>query len=563
MRSRKEIMRSLFPTQQYGWMAMLFFLLLLPNLFVLFLGSDLSGNALKQLAYLFFSCLLFLLPALFLKARSYFLWMSVFVWFAPIEIGHILFFQMPISVGLMTAILHTNFQEAYELIRSIGIFAIPVAFVISFYYWVTLRKIDNTPILTPKGKLAFGGFFLLFNIALFTAMWHISRHSDMRLMMTTDAFFSKYRKVYPCDLLVATYRVLASDREVRIMHQKLTDFTFDASRQEDTSQREIYVLVIGESARYGNFSINGYARQTTPLLEKTENLISFSQALSTANLTETALRQLLTRATPENPDLAYQEKTLPELFAECGFKTAWIGNQSAGDRFIQRIASTVDYRYFSTTEFDAANNFDEKLLPEMDNVLSLENSKQLIVLHTLGSHFRYNSRYPQEFIRYTPTLEETTKYNVINASNKDVLVNSYDNTIAYTDFILHEIIQRVADTHAIGAVVYISDHAENLFDDEEQHAMHGTVTPNRYEVHIPFLVWISDAYLQAREEKVLEMQKHKDCRISTTNLFDSFADIAGISYRQEDKRLSVAAPDFQEDSVWQVITPDKHIIKMQ
>lgn len=563
MRSRKEIMRSLFPTRQYSWMAMLFFLLLLPNLFVLFLGSDLSGNALKQLAYLFFSSLLFLLPALFLKARSYFLWMSVFVWFAPIEIGHILFFQMPISVGLMTAILHTNFQEAYELIRSIGIFAIPVAFVISFYYWVTLRKIDNTPILTPKGKLAFGGFFLLFNIALFTAMWHISRHSDMRLMMTTDAFFSKYRKVYPCDLFVATYRVLASDREVRIMHQKLTDFTFDASRQEDTSQREIYVLVIGESARYGNFSINGYARQTTPLLEKTENLISFSQALSTANLTETALRQLLTRATPENPNLAYQEKTLPELFAECGFKTAWIGNQSAGDRFIQRIASTVDYRYFSTTEFDAANNFDEKLLPEMDNVLSLENSKQLIVLHTLGSHFRYNSRYPQEFIRYTPTLEETTKYNVINASNKDVLVNSYDNTIAYTDFILHEIIQRVADTHAIGAVVYISDHAENLFDDEEQHAMHGTATPNRYEVHIPFLVWISDAYLQAREEKVLEMQKHKDCRISTTNLFDSFADIAGISYRQEDKRLSVAAPDFQEDSVWQVITPDKHIIKMQ
>ena len=66
MKSRKEIMQSLFPTQRYGWMAMLFFLLLLPNFFVLFLGSDLAGNALKQLAYLFFSCLLFLIPALFL-----------------------------------------------------------------------------------------------------------------------------------------------------------------------------------------------------------------------------------------------------------------------------------------------------------------------------------------------------------------------------------------------------------------------------------------------------------------------------------------------------------------
>ena len=563
MKSRKEIMQSLFPTQRYGWMAMLFFLLLLPNFFVLFLGSDLAGNALKQLAYLFFSCLLFLIPALFLKARSYFLLMSVFVWLAPIEIGHILFFRMPVSVGLMTAILHTNPQEAYELIRSIGGWGIPVAGVIIFYYWIIFRKIENNPILTSKGKWVFGLFFLLFNIALFAAMWHISRHSDMRREMAIDAFYSKYRKVYPCDLLVATYRVLASDREVRIMHRKLADFSFGACRQDEISEREIYVLVIGESARYGNFSVNGYARQTSPLLDKTENLVSFSQTLSTANLTETALRQLLTRATPENPDLAYQEKTLPELFAECGFQTAWIGNQSAGDRFIQRIASTVDYRYFSTTEFDATDNFDEKLLPEMDKVLDLKNSKQLIVLHTLGSHFRYNSRYPQTFARYKPTLEETTQYNVIHVSNKDILVNSYDNSIAYTDFILHEIIRRIADTQAIGAVVYISDHAENLFDDEEQRAMHGTATPNRYEVHVPFFVWTSDEYLQVRKEKVLEMQKHKDCRVSTTNLFDSFTDIAGISYKQEDKRLSVAAPAFREDSVWRIITPDKHIIKMQ
>ena len=199
----------------------------------------------------------------------------------------------------------------------------------------------------------------------------------------------------------------------------------------------------------------------------------------------------------------------------------------------------------------------------MDKVLDLKNPKQLIVLHTLGSHFRYNSRYPQTFARYKPTLEETTQYNVIHVSNKDILVNSYDNSIAYTDFILHEIIRRIADTQAIGAVVYISDHAENLFDDEEQRVMHGTATPNRYEVHVPFFVWTSDEYLQVRKEKVLEMQKHKDCRGSTTNLFDSFADIAGISYKQEDKRLSVAAPAFQEDSVWRIITPDKHIIKMQ
>ncbi len=563
MKHTKTIKRLFFSNHQYCWMIVLFLILLLPNFFVMFLGSDLAGNFTKQIAYLFFSCLLFLIPALFLKAKSYFLLMSVFVWLAPIEIGHILFSRMPISVGLMTAILHTNSQEAYEFISSIAWCILPVLLIPCVYYWITFRKIKNIPILSLKGKLLLGIFFLLFNIFLFAAMWYISKDSDMCRVVATNAFYSKYRKVYPCDLFVATARVIATDKEIKAMKQKLSKFTFGARQQKEIKEREIYVLVIGESARYGNFSVNGYNRQTSPLLENTPNLISFSRAMSTANLTETALRQLLTRATPENPNLAYQEKTLPELFSECGFHTAWIGNQSAGDRFIQRIASTVNYCYFSTTEFDAANNYDENLLPMMDMVLNLKNPKQLIILHTLGSHFRYNARYPQEFTRYYPALQETTKYNVINEANKEMLINSYDNTIVYTDFIVHEIIQRVANTHSVSAVVYISDHAENLFDDEQQQTMHGTATPNRYEVHIPFFVWTSNQYIQKQKEKVSEMQKHKDCRVSTTNLFDSFADIAGISYKCENKQLSVAASAFQEDSIWLVIAPDKHIIKIR
>ena len=113
-----KMIRSLFPSNKYGWMTLLFFLLLLPNLVVMFRSSDLAGDIPKQVAYLFFSCLILTVPALLFKARVYFALSSLFLILSPIEIGHVILNKMPISIGLMSAILHTNNQEAFELIYS-------------------------------------------------------------------------------------------------------------------------------------------------------------------------------------------------------------------------------------------------------------------------------------------------------------------------------------------------------------------------------------------------------------------------------------------------------------
>ena len=566
MSNIRNILSILFPSNRYGWMLILFLLLLLPNFSVAFLGSDLSGNLFKQIAYLSFSVLLFLIPILFLKARTYFVFASIFLWLAPIEIGHILFCRMPVSVGLMSAILHTTQQEASEFIRSVWIYIIPIVCILGLYYWILFRKIENKPLLTGKGKILFAGFFLIFNLALFIEMWRLASFTDAdytRMERTVDSFKSKYRKVYPCDLLWATSEVLQTERAIKQMNEQLRDFSFHAYLRQPIAERELYVLVIGESARYGNFSINGYERETSPLLAGTENLISYSQVLSTANLTETALRQMLTRATPWQQERAYQEKALTDAFRECGFHTAWIGNQSAKDDFIQRIVSNMDAHFFSTTDYDATANYDEKLLPHFDEILRQNHQKQFVVIHTLGSHFRYNARYPESFTRFTPALQTFTDYGIVNAANKELLVNSYDNTICYTDSILHEIIQRVANTQSVSAVVYISDHAENLYDDDRELAMHGSTTPTKYELHVPLFIWTSESYKQARKEKACALQQHKACKVSTTNLFPSLLDIAGIAYPEEELQLSIASSCFQEDSVWYIITPDKRVIKMK
>lgn len=559
-----KMIRSLFPSNKYGWMTLLFFLLLLPNLVVMFRSSDLAGDIPKQVAYLFFSCLILTVPALLFKARVYFALSSLFLILSPIEIGHVILNKMPISIGLMSAILNTNNQEAFELIYSLKGYVLLFILILILYYWVLFTRIENKPIFTGKGKIVVFSLFALFNITLWGTMWKMSDYTDgavYRMRAANSNFLMKYKKVYPCDLLAATTEVFAMEREIDRMQEQLKDFSFRAERQDTLPGKEIYVLVIGESSRYGNYSLNGYNRPTSPLLDKQENLVSYSKVLTTSNLTNIAIQQILTRATPDSPDIAYKEKALPDAFIECGFSTAWLASQSSSDRFVKRITADMDYTFFSTTDFDSADNYDGKLLPHLDSVLSLDKQKQLIVIHTLGSHFRYNARYPESFCRFTPSLHDNTGYDVVSPSNKEILVNSYDNSICYTDYVLNEIIRKVDGEKAVSAVVYLSDHAENLYDDERNLAVHGNTEPSIYELHIPLFIWTSAAYRNARPEKAEAIEDHKEKKVSTSNLFHSFLDIAGLSYPEEDKGESVASPEFREDSVWYILTPDKRLIK--
>lgn len=563
MKSIGKILRSLFPANNYGWMTLLFFLLLLPNFVVMFKSSDLAGDFVKQAAYMFFSCLILLVPALFFKVRFYFLFQSLFLLMSPIEIGHILFSRMPVTIGLMSAILNTNQQEAFELIYSMKGYVILFLLILLVFYGILFTQIENKPLFTRRGKIWMCCLYILFNLALWTAMWKISDDTNgtaFRIQAVTNNFYSKYTKTYPCNLIAVFIETLATEQETEQMQEKLKDFRFHAQRQKTIQEKEIYVLIIGESCRYGNFSVNGYERPTSPLLEKEKDLISYSKALTTSNVTHLAIPQILTRATPHDPDRAHKEKALPDLFIECGFHTAWIASQYASNRFVKRITKGMDYSFFSTTDFDSADNYDGKLLPHIDSVLNMNNQKQLIIVHTLGSHFRYNARYPKSFERFTPSLQDNTGYDVINPDNKEVLVNSYDNSICYTDYVLDEIIRKVDAQDAISAVVFISDHAENLYDDERHMTMHGNVEPTIYELHIPLFIWTSSAYRKIHPNKTETINNHKEKKVSTSNLFHSFLDLASISYPEEKKEKSFASTEFREDSVWYILTTDERII---
>lgn len=558
--SKKIIEKAIYPNQ-YGWMLFLFILLLLPNLSVLCFCSELS--LFKRIASLVFAVLIWLLPALFLKARSYFLLAGLFVLAAPLEIGSAFLNKTPLTEGLVSAIFHTDRAEASELLATFYGFIPFILLVWGSYYWVVFKKIRNVPLFRPAGKYLFVALFLLFNLGIWGSMYYLTtQHKQDRwgiINATNDSFWKKYQIVYPGNLLYACYRIGETQRQIARMQSRLQDFRFGAKQADSIQVPEIYLLLIGESARFDHFGINGYERQTTPNLSRLPNLLSYTNVYATANLTEYVLSHIISRSTPQEPKRLYQEKALPDAFQEAGFATCWIANQGDNYPFIQRIAQDADWHHFLKSASYSSASYDENLLPFLDQALAQKKNKQFIVLHTQGCHFQYDKRYPEAYNRFKPNLAQQT---LLDGSEdcKRRLVNSYDNCILYTDHIISQVIERLRQTGAVSALVYLSDHAESLYDEPERNVLHGNTLPAKKELHIPLFVWLSDAYRQTYPEKAALLAQNRDKRLSSTNVFDTLLDIANIHYPDETLEQSFASPLFKEESSRCLLTPEQRII---
>ena len=86
------------------------------------------------------------------------------------------------------------------------------------------------------------------------------------------------------------------------------------------------------------------------------------------------------------------------------------------------------------------------------------------------------------------------KSNTPQDCTQEELINAYDNTILYTDFIVNSLIEILKKDNLNSFLVYASDHGESL--GENGLYLHGV--PMRFapkeQTHIPFLVWYSDSY---------------------------------------------------------------------
>jgi glucan phosphoethanolaminetransferase (alkaline phosphatase superfamily) len=287
-------------------------------------------------------------------------------------------------------------------------------------------------------------------------------------------------------------------------------FKYDSARNNDSLT---VVLVIGESARADHFSLNGYPRQTNPSLENSNNVLSYPKIYSEYTYTNRSLPHLLTRADSASESIAYTEKSFITLFEKCNYRTEWISNQDPADTYIgfMKECDTIIYAHPEKSVYNYNEWLDIDLLPFVAKTLEKETPKNLFILHTIGSHWYYNNHYTKQFGKFQPE----TKSRVINQNQPEEIINSYDNTILYTDFFLNEIIKMLENKNAL--MIYIADHGETL--GEEGMWLHAG--DNDASKNPAFIVWYSDQYKNKYPEKVNALIQNKNLRWRTDFLFHS------------------------------------------
>lgn len=480
-------------------------------------------------------------------------WAFIFVFFAAFQLVLLyLFGTGVIAVDMFLNLVTTNPGEAMELLDNLAPAVVGV-----FVVYLPL--------------LILGGVNIRRDSRLSVSFQQRVRHWAMQIgaiglfcLLASYLVVDDYRmhnQLYPVNICYNLYLAFERNAASENYREASRDFKFDARSEHSATAPEVYVMVVGETARTHNFSLYGYPRNTNPLLSKTPGIKAFPNVTTQSNTTHKSVPMLLSAASAEDFERLFHEKGILAAFKEAGFHTVFISNQLPNHSFIDFLGEQADEHYFLKKE-DASqgNHYDEDLLQKLDEILPLADAsssahyhyryrKLFVVLHSYGSHFNYQERYPRSFAYFKPDSRSEAK-----SENRRDLLNAYDNTIRYTDYILHGIIERLQKWEGVqtktdgvydqptSAMLYTSDHGENIFDDERSLFLHAAPKASDYELHVPFIIWTSDGFSKQYPDILKALGENRSKQVqSSLSAFHTMLGIGGIQTRYRLDEYSVAS----------------------
>ena len=483
-------------------------------------------------------------------------WAFIFVFFAAFQLVLLyLFGTGVIAVDMFLNLVTTNPGEAMELLDNLAPAVVGV-----FVVYLPL--------------LILGGVNIRRDSRLSVSFQQRVRHWAMQIgaiglfcLLASYLVVDGYRmrnQLYPVNVCYNLYLAFERNAASENYREASRDFKFDARSEHSATAPEVYVMVVGETARAHNFSLYGYPRDTNPLLSKTPGIKAFPNVTTQSNTTHKSVPMLLSAASAEDFERLFHEKGILAAFKEAGFHTVFISNQLPNHSFIDFLGEQADEHYFLKKE-DASqgNHYDEDLLQKLDEILPLADAsssahyhyryrKLFVVLHSYGSHFNYQERYPSSFAYFKPDSRSEAK-----PENRRDLLNAYDNTIRYTDYILHGIIERLqkwegvqAKTDGvygqpISAMLYTSDHGENIFDDERCLFLHAAPKASDYELHVPFIIWTSEGFSKQYPDILKALGENRSKQVqSSLSAFHTMLGIGGIQTHYRQDEYSVASDKY-------------------
>ena len=481
-------------------------------------------------------------------------WAFIFVFFAAFQLVLLyLFGTGVIAVDMFLNLVTTNPGEAMELLDNLAPAVVGV-----FVVYLPL--------------LILGGVNIRRDCRLSVSFQQRVRHWAMQIgaiglfcLLASYLVVDGYRmrnQLYPVNVCYNLYLAFERDAASENYREASRDFKFDARSEHSATAPEVYVMVVGETARAHNFSLYGYPRNTNPLLSKTPGIKAFPNVTTQSNTTHKSVPMLLSAASAEDFERLFHEKGILAAFKEAGFHTVFISNQLPNHSFIDFLGEQADEHYFLKKEESAqGSHYDEDLLQKLDEILPKADAsssahyryrKLFVVLHSYGSHFNYQERYPRSFAYFKPDSKSEAK-----PENRRDLLNAYDNTIRYTDYILHGIVERLQKWEGVqtktdgvydqptSAMLYTSDHGENIFDDERSLFLHAAPKASDYELHVPFIIWTSDGFSKQYPDILKALGENRSKQVqSSLSAFHTMLGIGGIQTRYRLDEYSVASDKY-------------------
>ncbi|WP_127471193.1 phosphoethanolamine transferase [Thiomicrorhabdus aquaedulcis] len=335
------------------------------------------------------------------------------------------------------------------------------------------------------------------------------------------AFHERYKDVLPGafgQLTDGIHKYIALQDEMTMRPMLLQNYSGVVGKEAEKAP-QTYVVVIGESAVRGHHGLYGYHRDTNPALTVLKNeLILFDDVISPFAVTYLALSHALTQKSLVNNIPFAEALSLVELAKKGGFQTWWISNQPRYEGTTLSLSQVSDHALYLTDN----GKTDSYLLPTIKQAIASPQTHKVIFVHLRGSHMSYAKRYPEEFDHFKSA--ELAIYTKTPSEAQVSVVNAYDNSIRYTDFILNEIVNMLkTQEQSVNGLVYFSDHGEEVYDYKNfiGHELK-RVSPEMFE--IPFIVWTNQNYQQVFDYKMQNMHKFR----SEPFLNDSFLSLVYV-----------------------------------
>lgn len=426
-----------------------------------------------------------------------------------------LYGESVIAVDMFLNVATTSYSEASELLANlVGAMGAVVVIYLSAIIWGIFAVCDKTMLprswvtACRKAGITLGIVGLIFAAIAYGVCKR----------------YSFEHETFPINAVSNLVEAFDRSFESGTYPETSRNFSYSARSTRPVSEREVYVMVVGETSRALNWQLAGYCRPTNPKLSGMPGMIFFPYSITESNTTHKSVPMLISYLSAENFNELPRTKSVVSAFKEAGYATAFFSNQPPNGSYTQYFSEEADRTVYIKPN-GRVPHLDEELLGFLREELSDTTArKKFVVLHTYGSHFLYRDRYPKDRARFLPD-------DFIDASAKDreKLINSFDNTVLYTDSVLSEIIGMLKGQNCRAAMFYSADHGEDIFDDHRERFLHASPIPTYYQLRVATLCWLSDSLLKSEPMFAKALERNRRRRISPQkSFFPSVLQAAGI-----------------------------------